>query len=377
MQTTFALAAALAGVAFATSPTGSAPAGFVTTYPSAFQITAVNTTIVTAKRDVEKRDACPTSDGALIITLKDGVLTDQTGRIADIVANYQFQFDPAPGQADYIYNSGFSVGSNGSLALGSSAVFYRCLSGTFYNLYDRNWAPQCEPILIEVLPCGEGSPGQVTQGTDGQPAATGVATVLPDGQPQVTTVIPITVISDGQPQLPTGVISQLGDGQPQAPTATAAPISVISDGQPQAPTAVPAPISVISDGQPQAPTAVPAPISVISDGQPQAPTAVPAPISVISDGQPQAPTATAAPVPISVISDGQPQAPTATAAPVPISVISDGQPQAPTTMASATVSSNGTIASSTPSQVITNGGNAVAAGSSFMAIVVGLVAALM
>jgi len=375
MHTTLALAAGLAGLAFAASPTGSAPAGFVTTYPNPFQITAVNSTVVTAKRDIAKRAACPTSDGTLIITLKDGTLTDQTGRIADIVANYQFQFDPAPGQANNIYNSGFSIGSNGSLALGSSAIFYKCLSGTFYNLYDRDWAPHCAPILIEVLPCGEGSSTQVS---DRQAAPTVAAIVLPDGQAQVTTAIPITVISDGQPQVPTTVISQISDGQPQAPTATAspAPISVISDGQPQAPTSTAAPISVISDGQPQAPTGSPAPISVISDGQPQAPTSTAAPISVISDGQPQAPTG--APIPISVISDGQPQAPVSSAA--PISAISDGQPQAPRTLASASVpapSSNGTVASPTPSQVTTNGGNAVYVGSSYIAIVVGLVAALM
>lgn len=54
MQTTFALAAALAGVAYAASPAGSAPAGFVTTYPSPFQITAVNSTVVVAKRDIQK-----------------------------------------------------------------------------------------------------------------------------------------------------------------------------------------------------------------------------------------------------------------------------------------------------------------------------------
>jgi hypothetical protein len=62
MQTTFALAA-IAAVAYAApqggavtgniSPTGSPPAGFQTTYPNKFQITAVNSTIVT-KRDLSK-----------------------------------------------------------------------------------------------------------------------------------------------------------------------------------------------------------------------------------------------------------------------------------------------------------------------------------
>jgi hypothetical protein len=62
MQTTFALAA-IAAVAYAApqgvavtaniSPPGSPPAGFASTYPNKFQITAVNSTIVT-KRDLEK-----------------------------------------------------------------------------------------------------------------------------------------------------------------------------------------------------------------------------------------------------------------------------------------------------------------------------------
>lgn len=56
-----------------------------------------------------------------------------------IAANYQFQFD-APPQAGAIYTTGFSLCANGSLALGGSAIFYQCLSGSFYNLYDRDWA---------------------------------------------------------------------------------------------------------------------------------------------------------------------------------------------------------------------------------------------
>jgi len=409
MQTTLALAAIAAvvyaapqGVAVTSdiSPTGSAPAGFATTYPSSFQITAVNSTVLAAKRDIAKRAACPTAEGSLVITLTDGKLTDQNGRIGYIASNYQFQFD-APPQAGAIYTDGFSVGSNSSLALGSSAIFYQCLSGEFYNLYDRHWAAQCKPILIDVLPCGDSSSGEVTQATDGQPAATGVATAvsqitdgqpqaqsataivsqISDGQPQAPSAvpIPITQISDGQPQIPTAVISQISDGQPQAPTTIAlpAPISQISDGQPQAPTvtSTAAPISQISDGQPQAPTSV-AIISQISDGQPQAPTvtSTAAPISQISDGQPQAPTSVAI---ISQISDGQPQAPT-TVAPVSTSApagavitqISDGQPQVPANATSVTTPT-------TPAQITSNVGNSVAVGSSFVAIIVGLVAALL
>jgi hypothetical protein len=30
-------------------------------------------------------------------------------------------------------------------------VFYQCRSGSFYNLYNENWAPQCSPVTINVL----------------------------------------------------------------------------------------------------------------------------------------------------------------------------------------------------------------------------------
>jgi hypothetical protein len=291
MQTTFALAA-LAAMAYAIpqgvtgeiAPSTSAPDGCSADYSGTFQITAVNSVVI--KREIYKR-ACGDS-GSLVITLAGGQLHDAKGRTGYIAANYQFQFDDPP-QAGAIYTAGFSACNNGSLALGGSNVFYECLSGDFYNLYDRKWASHCQPILIDIIPCGS-SGDPVGQQSDGQPTGTGIATV-----------------------------TEISDGQPQAPTATVAPV----------------PITQISDGQPQAPTATvaPVPITQISDGQPQAPTATvaPVPITQISDGQPQAPTATVAPVPISQISDGQPQAPTATAtvAPVPISQISDGQPQAP------------------------------------------------
>lgn len=90
------------------------------------------------------------SDSLLKITLKDGVLTDSKNRTGYIASNYQFQFDDPP-QAGAIYTGGFSVCGNGSLALGGSEVFYQCLSGDFYNLYDRWWAEQCEPISISAV----------------------------------------------------------------------------------------------------------------------------------------------------------------------------------------------------------------------------------
>ncbi|KAF2636452.1 covalently-linked cell wall protein [Massarina eburnea CBS 473.64] len=252
--------------------------------------------VTASKRSMEKRQA----DGALKVTLDGGVLKDQAGRTGSIVANHQFQFDN-PVQGDAIATSGFGVCNNGTITHDGSAIWYQCLSGTFYNLYDESIGQHCSAIYISAV---SGSSAPVTQISDGQPGA--------------STQVPISQISDGQPQAPTSgpVISQISDGQPQAPTGGPV-VSQISDGQPQAPTGSPGPIiSQISDGQPQAPTSyAPGPIiSQISDGQPQAPTSVvtPAPtapvVTQISDGQPQAPTG---PV-VTQISDGQPQAPIAT-----------------------------------------------------------------
>jgi len=77
-------------------------------------------------------------------------LTDNFGRTGYIASNYQFQFDKPP-QAGAIYTAGWSVCANGSLALGGSNVFYQCLSGKFFNLYNENWAAQCSPITIQVV----------------------------------------------------------------------------------------------------------------------------------------------------------------------------------------------------------------------------------
>lgn len=91
---------------------------------------------------------CKAND-TLALTLNNGILKDAEGRTGYIASNYQLQFDNPP-QAGAIYTAGFTVCGNGSLALGGSNVFYQCLSGSFYNLYDRNWAAQCNPVIIET-----------------------------------------------------------------------------------------------------------------------------------------------------------------------------------------------------------------------------------
>ena len=88
--------------------------------------------------------------GGPSITLQDTKLTDQSGRTGYIASNFQLQFDNPP-QAGAIYTAGFSVCENGTLALGGSSIFYQCLSGSFYNIYDRSWAAQCSPAYIQTM----------------------------------------------------------------------------------------------------------------------------------------------------------------------------------------------------------------------------------
>lgn len=215
----------------------------------------------------------------MTLTLVNGALTDSKGRIGSIVANRQFQFDGPPAQTGAIYTSGFAACSNGTLALGGSAVFYQCLSGSFYNLYDQSWAEQCSPVQLAILPCSGDS------SSTGSPVAQ-----IGDGQPQAASAAAISEKADGKPQVPTAVpaISQIGDGQIQAPNGPA--ITQLPNQTPSK--AAPAPakpvVTQIGDGQIQVPTAVnPAPVAPAASK----PVAG-APISQIGDGQVQVGTAT-------------------------------------------------------------------------------------
>ncbi|KAK5717609.1 hypothetical protein LTR17_015962 [Elasticomyces elasticus] len=261
------------GVTSAISPSASAPADCQASYDGTFSIQTVNVT--TASK--VKRQA----DDTLVMTLADGILKDAKGRTGYIADNRQFQFDDPP-QTGAVYTAGWSVCGNGSLTIGDDSVFYQCLSGTFYNLYDENYlnAAQCSQVYINVI-AGSGSSSVASQSADGQITASPVASAasqLPDGQPQATTAA-------------TALPSQISDGQVQATTAaTVAPVSQIGDGQPQATTAAAvAPVSQISDGQIQATTAAPvSPVTQIGDGQIQAPTSTAGGAAQASDGQIQA-----------------------------------------------------------------------------------------
>ncbi|KAI1164008.1 hypothetical protein F5B18DRAFT_651128 [Nemania serpens] len=226
MKLTFALASALFGVVMAIpqgvtdklTPTGAAPAGCTGSFDGKFEISVAKVT--KEKRSIpEKRAECG-AEGILVVSLQDGSTYDAQGRTGYIASNYQFQFDK-PAQAGALFTSGFSLCEDNIMALGSSKTFYQCLSGNFYNLYDRTWAAQCEPVSILAVPCGSKSSAE--QSPDGQVIGTTVVqttiiTALPDGQPQVvTTSLPVPIYSTYVP------VSEYTDGQIQVTTTGGAP----------------------------------------------------------------------------------------------------------------------------------------------------------
>ncbi|ODV86649.1 hypothetical protein CANARDRAFT_230540 [[Candida] arabinofermentans NRRL YB-2248] len=91
------------------------------------------------------------NEDALAMLLNNSILTDGSGRIGSIVANRQFQFDGPPPQAGAIYAAGWSITDEGRLAIGNTTVFYQCLSGSFYNLYDESIGDQCTKVYLDVV----------------------------------------------------------------------------------------------------------------------------------------------------------------------------------------------------------------------------------
>ncbi|KAK4034184.1 hypothetical protein C8A01DRAFT_49381 [Parachaetomium inaequale] len=230
------------GVTDKIAPKGDHPSGCEANSNGMFEITIVPLTDKAKKElDLETRAAC-SGDGTLVVQLADGVLTDDHARTGYIASNYQFQFDNPP-QAGALITAGFSACANGSLALGDSATFWQCASGTFYNLYDRWSAEQCSPVDVVMLPCGDGGKAQDTQSPAGQ-------TVV--GSEVVTTTV-VMPLSDGQPQVITTTtlihICQIGDGQVQGHTTPCTPPAVA--GTTPTPVVSFPPASQISDGQVQ------------------------------------------------------------------------------------------------------------------------------
>ncbi|KAG0670143.1 hypothetical protein C6P45_002786 [Maudiozyma exigua] len=112
------------------------------------QVNATNDTVTSS--DPVTAVSCK-NNGTLAMSLKDSILTDSKGRIGSIVANRQFQFDGPPPQAGAIYAAGWSLTPEGNLAIGNNDVFFQCLSGNFYNLYDEHIGTQCTPVHLSAI----------------------------------------------------------------------------------------------------------------------------------------------------------------------------------------------------------------------------------
>jgi hypothetical protein len=232
------------------APKDGPPKGCTTSYNGKFEVTIF--TPGKSKRDISEvrhnqlhatsitnpssKRSC-NGEGVLVLTLKDGVLKDAKDRTGYISDSFQFQFDK-PAQAGAIYTSGFSVCSNGTLAFGPSAIFWQCQSGDFYNLYDRNWAEQCEPVEFGVMPCGKSSKSAPKKRIVGSSViATTVVTVVSDGTTKevpTTIAVPMCQIGDGQVQVRTTPCDDM-----ELPIITAPPVSQVSDGKLQVPTTAP------------------------------------------------------------------------------------------------------------------------------------------
>lgn len=133
------------------SSTGSSATTTAFSSSSASNTTSTSTTeSETAESSVVPSVACYNT-GDLAMTLKDSILRDAKGRIGSIVANQQFQFDGPPPQAGAIYAAGWSVTPDGNLAIGDNDVFWQCLSGDFYNLYDENIGSLCYRAHLKII----------------------------------------------------------------------------------------------------------------------------------------------------------------------------------------------------------------------------------
>lgn len=133
------------------APSAAAPSGCNPNFSGNFTL---NTASIA---NTQKNEVSEVVDSAVTVTLKNGILHDSLGRTGDIVANHQFQFDGPP-QAGSIYTGGWSICANDSLALGGSAIFYKCASGNFYNLYDISIGDQCIPCYIVIASVTQASP---------------------------------------------------------------------------------------------------------------------------------------------------------------------------------------------------------------------------
>jgi len=202
------------------------------TYNGKFQIAVFQ---AASKRDLQPRADCSSSSGALVISLNGGKLLDQNGRIGYVASNDQFQFDN-PVQNGAKETQGFAVCDNQFLSLTGSEDFYRCLSGSFYNLYFHGQtAEQCQKVRIGIVPCDGSAPPPTGSSSSG--GSSSPATYPTTGASSYSSPAASTPVITTSPK-PSAIISQGTNGQPQVPT-SAPPVSQTSSGQPQTHTSKP------------------------------------------------------------------------------------------------------------------------------------------
>lgn len=78
-------------------------------------------------------------------------MNDSCRRMGSIMSNRKFQFDGPTLQAGAGIAAGWGITNSGKLALGNNTVFYQCLSGTFYNLYDQDIGGKCSPVYLDIV----------------------------------------------------------------------------------------------------------------------------------------------------------------------------------------------------------------------------------
>ncbi|KAL8720793.1 MAG: hypothetical protein Q9225_002388 [Loekoesia sp. 1 TL-2023] len=207
---------AIALATLAAAVTAQNPPGCTSDSDGTFVIQPLN--ITNSPSQVDKRQVRTICGSTPIITLQGGVLTDQNGRTGEIVANSQFQFDQ-PLQSGALFTSGFSICSNGSLAVGGSTVFYQCLSGSFYNLYQQSQGKQCNEIYINTIPCESNGSESASIGSTSSTPTSSAATV-----PNTPTTLPTTsAAAPPAPVTPTTVPAPypVGNGTAPGPAGTA------------------------------------------------------------------------------------------------------------------------------------------------------------
>jgi hypothetical protein len=177
-------------LAFVAAASAQTPPGCSTSYPGTFEISPKNIT-ASGKRDLSilERQAEGACTSTPVITLSDGILTDDQGRTGEIVNNTQFQFDKLV-QNNAEFTSGFSICENGTLAIAGTTIFYACLSGTFDNLYYQSQGAQCFPVYIDIIPCvgPSGTPSVLPTTASSTPSTASSTPVTTSSAPAVTSI---------------------------------------------------------------------------------------------------------------------------------------------------------------------------------------------